>query len=452
MTKWRSSAAYRLAIGYSAALGVGMVVLGAIVFLAMHVAFTHQLDATIADESQTLATEYRSDGGGELSDAIAQRESSRSPARLMYAVFAPDGRRTYGTLRTARPALGVHDITFVDPRDGPDTARGLAIDLSPTERLLVAADREWIERIDRTILTVFAAGFVGLCLLAFGGAIVFGNYLRRRLQSISDGAEAIIAGDIRGRMTVGPRGDEFDQLATTLNRMLARIEQLLENLRQVSTDIAHDLRTPLAALRNQLEQGVSELGVAENDHRIIREAIVRVDDVLALFSAILRIAEVESGETRRFFDDVDISALALELAQSYAPAIRDNGRNLLWSIEPGLTLTGDRELIAQAASNIIENAQRHTPQGTLIRLTLVAVDDHICLQVNDDGPGVAKADRSRIVERFQRLDGSRHTPGHGLGLNLVSAVAKIHGGSLIFKDNGPGLVAILELPRVPADA
>ena len=451
MTRWRASAAYRLAIGYSAALAVGMAAIGAIVFLAMHVAFTRQLDATIADESRTLATEYRSDGGGELSDAIAQRESSRSPARLMYAVFAPDGRRIDGALRTARPELGFHDIAFIDPREGPDSARGLAIDLSPGERLLVAADREWIERIDRTILTVFAAGFVGLCLLGFGGAMLFGAYLRRRLQSISDGAEAIIAGDVRGRMTVSPRGDEFDQLALTLNRMLARIEQLLENLRQVSTDIAHDLRTPLAALRNRLEHGVNKVGAAAN-RKIIQDAIAQVDEVLALFSAILRIAEVESGETRRFFEDVDISALALDLAQSYAPAIRDRGRNLLWSIEPGLTMTGDRELIAQAAANLLENAQCHTPQGTLIRLTLVAVGDTICLQVNDNGPGVDKADRRRIVERFQRLDRSRNTPGHGLGLNLVSAVAKIHGGRLIFKDNGPGLVAILELPQVSATA
>jgi signal transduction histidine kinase len=452
MTRWKASAAYRLAIAYSAALAVSMAVLGAVVFLAMHVAFTRQLDATIADESQTLAAEYRSDGGSELSDAIAQRESSRSPARLMYAVFAPNGKRTMGTLRAARPALGFHDIAFIDPREGTDTARGLAIDLSPRERLLVAGDREWIERIDRTILSVFAGGFVGLCLLGFAGSVMFGAYLRRRLQSISDGAETIIAGDIRGRMAVGPRGDEFDQLATTLNRMLARIEQLLENLRQVSTDIAHDLRTPLAALRNRLEHGLNEVGPDRISHRIIDDAIVRVDEVLTLFSAILRIAEVESGETRRFFAEVDLSALTLDLAQSYAPSIRDQGRELLWSIEPGLTLTGDRELIAQAAANLLENAQRHTPVGTLIRLTLTAVGNHLCLQVNDNGPGVSKSDRSRIIKRFQRLDRSRNTPGHGLGLNLVDAVAKIHGGRLIFKDNGPGLVAVIELPRVLATA
>ena len=191
--------------------------------------------------------EYRSDGGSELSDAIAQRELSHSPGKLLFAVFATNGRRINGGLKTSRPALGVHDIEFDDPREGPDFARALAIDLNPNERLVVAADREWIEQIDHTILVVFAAGFLGVCILGFVGALLFGAYLRRRLRSISDGAVAIIGGDIRGRMPVGPKQDEFDQLAMTLNRMLERIEGLLDNLRQVSTDIAHDLRSPLSA-------------------------------------------------------------------------------------------------------------------------------------------------------------------------------------------------------------
>ena len=447
MTDWRSSAAYRLAIGYSAALAVGMAVLGAIVFLAMHVAFTRQLDATIADEAQTLATEYRSDGSTELADAIAQRESSSSPGRLRYGVYAPDGRRLLGSLRTARPALGFHDIDFADPHGGPDSARGLAIDLSPGERLLVAADREWIERIDRTILMVFAAGFLGVCLLGLGGAMWFGAYLRGRLKSIGDGAEAIIAGDIKGRMTVGPRHDEFDQLAVTLNRMLERIEGLLDNLRQVSTDIAHDLRSPLARLRNRLEQGAAEVAPDSAGEAVIGDAIERVDDVLALFAAILRIAEVESGETRRFFAEIDVSALALDLAQSHAPAIGDDGRELTWSIEPGLTMIGDRQLIGQAVANLLENAHRHTPAGTTIRLTLSSAGDKMRLQVDDDGPGVAAAHHGQLTERFKRLDRSRHTAGHGLGLNLVDAVARIHEGRLVFADNKPGLIATLELPR-----
>ena len=447
MTDWRSSAAYRIALFYSAAFAVGTALLGVVVFWAMHLAFTRQLDAMVADEAQTLVAENRGDGAGELADANAQREGSRAPQRLLYAVFSSDGRRMMGSLQTPRPALGVHDIPFIDPAEGQDWARGLAVDLSPDRRLLVAADREWIERTDRTILTLFGVGFLGVCLFGFAGALMLGAYLRRRLRSISHGAAAIIAGDLRGRMPVGPRRDEFDQLAVTLNRMLDRIEGLLDNLRQVSAGVAHELRTPLARLRNRLEQGTAEARTGKAAQAVIEDAVQRVDDVLALFAAILRIAEIESGETRRLFAPVDMSLLATELSETYAPAVRDGGRNLLWLIEPNLTIDGDRELIAQAGANLIENAQLHTPPATLIRLTLVSAGTHICLQVSDNGPGVAKADRSRIVERFKRLDPSRDTPGYGLGLNLVDAVAKLHGGRLVFRDSAPGLAVTLELPR-----
>ena len=446
MTDWRKSAAYRIALAYAAAFALAMALLGVVVFWAMHVAFTRQLDATVADEAQTLVAEYRSDGGSELADAIAQRELYRSPGRLLYAVFAPNGRQIYGSLKTSRPSLGVQDIAFEDSREGPDTARALAIDLSPTERLVVAADREWIERIDQTILTVFAVGFLAVCLLGLVGALLFGSYLQRRLRSISDGAVAIIGGDIRGRMPVGQRHDEFDQLALTLNRMLERIEGLLTNLRQVSTDIAHDLRSPLTRLRNRLEQGIAAAD-GQTGQPLIEEAICRVDEILSLFASILRIAEVESGETRRFFAPVDISALAQDLFESYAPSVRDSGRTLIASIEPRLTVAGDRELIAQACSNLLENAQLHTPRGTIIRLSLVSAGDRISLQVNDNGLGVGKADRSRMIERFKRLDASRNTPGHGLGLSLVNAVAALHRGRLFFRDSNPGLSATLEFPR-----
>jgi signal transduction histidine kinase len=449
MRSWRKSAAYRIAFANFITFAVGLALLGLVVFGAMHVAFVGRLDAMVSDEAQTLIDEYRSGGMGELREAIAVREASHSPTRMLYAVFAPDGRRIAGTLRAKRPALGVHNIMFVDPREGPDSGRGIGIDLSSGERLLVAADREWVERIDRMVITVFLIAFLFACIAAFGGAMLFGNYLRQRLNSISDTAKLIIAGDIRGRMPVSGRGDEFDQLAGTLNRMLDRIEGLLDNLRQVSSDVAHDLRTPLSRLRTQLERSKQ---MTADPAEVVEGAIVQLDQVLSLFAAILRIAEVEAGETRRYFTAVDLTALTMELAESYAPAVQDHGRTLLWSIEPGLMVLGDRELLAQAAINLIENAQRHTPRGTVIRLTLVAANQAVCLQIIDDGPGVATADLPRIVKRFARLETSRNTAGYGLGLNLVSAVARLHGGRLVLKNNRPGLSATLELPALaPAD-
>ena len=445
---WRRSAVYRIAFANFVVFAVGLALLGLVVFGAMHLAFTGQLDAMVSDEAQTLVDEYRSGGLGELKEAIAVREASHSPTRLLYAVFAPDGRRLAGTLVAKRPALGVHDIIFVDASEGPDSARGIGVDLSPGERMLVAADREWVERIDRTVISVFAIAFLGACILAFAGAMLFGSYLRQRLNSISGTAKVIIAGDIRERMPLSGRGDEFDQLAGTLNRMLDRIEGLLDNLRQVSSDVAHDLRTPLSRLRTQLERSRRMPG---DPAAVVETAIEQLDQVLSLFGAILRIAEVEAGETRRYFASVDLSVLTIELAESYAPALQDRGRTLLWSIEPGLKVLGDRELLAQAAINLIENAQRHTPQDTVVRLTLVGAGDAVCLQLVDNGPGVASADLPKIVKRFARLETSRNTAGYGLGLNLVSAVAKLHGGRLVLKNNAPGLSATIELPALAAD-
>lgn len=447
MTRRRSSAAYRIAFANLGVFLLGLALLGLAVFAIMHVAFTRQLDAMISDEAQTLVDEHRLGGSREFTEAIADRDKSRSPTRMLYALFAADGTRIAGTLQTSRPPLGVHDIQFVDRSDGPDTARAIAVDVSSRERLVVAADREWIERIDRTVFAVFAFAFLFACTIGLIGSFVLGGYLRRRLSSISDSAQAIIAGDIRERMPVSVRHDEFDQLAVTLNHMLDRIEGLLENLRQVSSDVAHDLRTPLARLRASLEQGAAEIGESKPGRPIVDDAIVQVDEILGLFSAILRIAEVESGQTRRLFEVVDVSALVTDLAESYAPAIHDAGRLLLWSVEPGLSTDGDRELLAQAIMNLIENAQRHTPAGTVIRATMIAAGDTIRIQVADNGPGVPNSDLGRIVKRFARLDTSRNTPGHGLGLNLVRAIARLHGGNLTLESAGDGLYATIELTR-----
>jgi hypothetical protein len=442
MRSWRRSAAYRIAFVNFAAYAIGIALLGAVVFGVIHAAFTRQLDAMVSDEAQTLAGEYRSGEMTELNEAIVEREAASN--RMLYAVFAPDGRRIAGSLRAAKPPLGVREIQFVDPVEGPDFARATAVDLSPNARLVVAVDSDWLEQFEKIILIVFAVGFLGICLLGFGGAIVLGGYLERRLRSISDSAQAIIGGDIRQRMPVSPRRDEFDQVAITLNRMLDRIEGLLENLRQVSSDIAHDLRTPLSRLRTRLEQGMIEN--SSETGPVLEDALHRIDEVLSLFGAILRIAEVESGETRRYFDRVDLSALATELAESFAFLVEVGGRTLLWSIDPGVFVDGDRELLAQACINLLENAQRHTPAGTVIRLTVVAGGDLAYFAVVDSGPGVPKADLPRITKRFARLESSRNTAGYGLGLSLVDAVAKLHDGRLVLTSASPGLSATLELP------
>lgn len=249
---WRS-AAYRIAFVYSAAFALAIAVLGAIVFVAADAAFRHQQDVALADETKQLVVAYRGEGLSDLLDALAARSDAKGIAAFGYAMFDRDGQRIAGDLDTPPPPPGLHDIHFRDPEEGQDAARAMTTILPSGERLVVAIDTEGLEQIDRTILGLFIGAFGIVVMVGIAGALILGAYLRRRLSRIEAAARAIVGGDLTRRVAVSERGDEFDALGATLNAMLDRIEQLMENLRQVSSDIAHDLRTPLSRLRTTLE-------------------------------------------------------------------------------------------------------------------------------------------------------------------------------------------------------
>lgn len=447
MRRLMASAAYRIAFTSSSAFALAILALGIAVYFVADADFRHQQDAGIAEESAALMREFGEGGLPDLRHAIAKRETQRAISAYGYAVFDASGRRIAGTLVTPRPNTGALDIVFADPEEGADGARALSTDLADGYRLVVARDAEAIERIDATILILFGGAFVVVIALGALGALLLGRYLQRRIGRISSTATAIVGGDFARRVPVGDRGDEFDQLASALNAMLDRIAQLLGNLRQVSGDVAHDLRTPLARLRGELETALAD---PAESRATLQRALRQSDDLLALFAAILRISEVEGGELGGSFVEIDASALAADLGDSYAPAVADCGRSLGCDVDSGITVRGDRELIAQALINLLDNAQRHTPPGTALRLAAKAVGGYARLTVADTGPGVAPDDRPRIMRRFVRLEGSRSTPGHGLGLNLVAAIAAAHGGELVLEDNHPGLCATIVLPSIAA--
>ena len=433
------SAAYRIATIYSAAFVVATLVLGVAVYYAAHVALQTQLDDRIAAEMSSLVSEYRGEGLTSLKLVISRRELARATNDLGYALYDPAGHRVAGTLSARRPALGWSTIGFVDREDASDVARSFAVRLDGGERLAVAADWDELEAADRLILTILGVAFLVELIIGGIGAVLLGAYLRHRLSAISGAAEGIIAGDLSTRARVGPRGDEFDRLSAALNAMLDRIGELLDTLRQVSSDVAHDLRTPLSRLRNGLEEGLrTDPGPA-----VIERAIEQSDQVLSLFSAILRLSEIEAGGLRRAFAPVDLAALVRDLAESYAPAMEAAGRTLAAHVETVPPVIGDRELLAQAVINLLDNALAHTPVGTTVRLGLAAGPGGAMLTVADDGPGIPEADRDRVVQRFARLEASRTRPGYGLGLSLVAAVARIHATALVLGDARPGLVATL---------
>ncbi|MGY4398916.1 signal transduction histidine kinase [Sphingomonas sp. UYAg733] len=438
MASLRSSAAYRIAFTYAAAFAAAILLLGTAVYFAADAEFRHLRDQTISDELADLSQES---SDGDLAREIGERETARATQSFVYALYDRTGRRIAGTLDTPRPAIGFSLIVFHDPAEGDDPARAKAVDLPNGERLVVAVDSESVEAIDETILTLFGIAFLGVLAIGSTGALLLGRYLRYRLGAISTTANAIVAGDLDHRMPVGPNRDEFDTAGLALNAMLDRIAGLMENLRQVSSDVAHDLRTPLLRLRNRLEQVGTVEGAAQR-------AIEQGDEMLKLFGSILRIAEVEGGGLKQGFARIDLSALIEDVGDGFLPALTDSGHTLSWAVEPGIAVLGDRELIAQAVANLLDNARVHTPAGTAVSLTLDGENGWARLSIADNGPGVPSQDRDAILRRFFRGEASRTTPGNGLGLSLVAAVAAAHGGEVAIDAAEPGLRVLIVLPRM----
>lgn len=437
MPSLRSSAAYRIAFTYAAAFAAAILLLGVAVYFAADAEFRHQRDQAISEELANLARE-RSPAA--LVAEIAEREAHRATDSFGYAVFDRGGKRIAGSLDTARPALGFGMIVFHDPQEGPDLARAEAVDLANGDRLVVAVDSETVEAIDATILELFGGAFVIVVAVGTLGAVLLARYLRQRLGAISTTANAIVAADLGRRMPVSPVGDEFDDVASALNAMLDRIAGLMENIRQVSSDVAHDLRTPLLRLRGQLERVGRVDGAAQR-------AIELGDELLKLFASILRIAEIESGSLDRTFARIDLTELTNEVGADFLPAVVDGGRTLTWKAERDVTINGERGLVAQALANLIDNAIAHTPLETQIDLSLSADRGWAIISVADDGPGVSLAEESKLLRRFYRAEASRTTPGNGLGLTLVAAVAATHGGEVVIASERPGLRVTIRLPR-----
>jgi signal transduction histidine kinase len=275
-------------------------------------------------------------------------------------------------------------------------------------------------------------------LLGLLGGLVIGRSVARRAAAMEAALGAVQAGALDRRLGVGPGGDEFDRLAARINATLDRMQGLMASLREVTDDIAHDLRTPLARLRQRLD-AASRAPSAE----AIAEAQAEADRLLEIFAALMRIAQVESGTQRAGFTQADLSAIAQSVAEVYAPAAEERGQVLTTEIAPGVTLRGDPALLTQMLANLVENAIRHGREGGRVALTLRAHE----IVVRDDGPGIPEADRERVFRRFIRLDAARSTPGSGLGLALVKAVAELHGMTIALEDAAPGLRVRITLPR-----
>jgi signal transduction histidine kinase len=306
-------------------------------------------------------------------------------------------------------------------------------------RLTVGRDVTWIDDLD-TQLRRMAYWLIpsGLILAALVAALA-NRLISHRLGLVASAAVSVIEGDLTRRAPLTGAGDNFDRLSETLNAMLDRIRDLVDSLQQVTNDIAHDLRTPLGRLRQKLELARSEIKRDTAGYERVEQAIAEADGILSTFSALLRIGQIQAGAQQAAFQTLDLATVAATVADAYALAAEDSGHRLSTDLAPQARIWGDRDLLTQLLANLIENALAHTPAGIPVHILLTRHDDRVELIVADTGPGVPEDEREKIFRRFYRLDSSRTTPGTGLGLAMVAAIAKLHGASVVAEDNAPGL-------------
>jgi signal transduction histidine kinase len=441
------SAAFRLALIYAGLFVVSAVVLFATVFVIATRALESDMLAVMRSEAYQLAEIHRRLGLLGLAEQVTRRMSYRTRGPIYYLVQAPNQQVVVGNLPGMPPVEGVVDFgqeqDSSEPRDARSKLTGFGVVLPDGTFILVAQDANRLVDMQHAIVQAFiwAAGLT--VLLAIGGGVLLGGNFVRRIDTIGRTSRAIMEGDLSARIPVRGNNDEIDQLVIGLNAMLDRIQQLLDGLRQVSSDIAHDLRTPLGRLRQRLEEARERASTVEEYETAIEAAIAEADSLLETFSALLRIAQIEAGTQTSAFATVDLSTLLRSIVEAYEPAAEDSQHKLELDVADDITINGDRQLLAQLFSNLVENALTHTRPGSTIRLGLRATPAGFEAEVADNGPGIPEAERGKVLDRFYRLDRSRTTKGSGLGLALVKAIASLHGLSLRLEDRNPGLAVVL---------
>jgi signal transduction histidine kinase len=284
---------------------------------------------------------------------------------------------------------------------------------------------------------------VVIVVLALTMGVFMGRTILRRIDSISATAETIVGGDLSRRMPLSGRSDEFDHLGERLNRMLDRIEQLMQGMREVTDNVAHDLRRPLTRLRNRFDMLLLEERSPEEYRQAMEEAIHDTEDLMKTFNTMLQIAQTEAGTLRVKMEPVDLAGVAHQVAGFYRPVAEQRMQRVLVDARRPVTVRGNRDLLSQALGNLLDNAIKYSPQQGLILVQVEHAADSVRLSVSDTGPGIPAGERERVLQRFTRLDHARSSPGNGLGLSLVNAIARLHQATISFADNAPGLIVTM---------
>jgi signal transduction histidine kinase len=426
-----------------------------------NVTIQHQQTDAIDRESSQLQRIDRD--AGFRATIIAVDRLSRQPGPGLYYLADPTGQMIVGNIPDLPPEVlkdaGTYSFDYARLRPfGPDgdesTGHGTAIVRSVTldSGLILVVGRDVVERRGYTaiILQWFLIAVGGILVFSLVAGLVTANRVLRRIDSITVASNKIMSGNLSERIPVTRRNDEFDALSHSLNLMLDRIEHLMQGLKEVTDNVAHDLKTPLTRLRNKAESALRDGQGEEARKQALETTLVESDRLIKTFNALLMIARAEAGALSSAFSEIDLSAVAADVAELYTPLAEDEGIELVSDIAPQVRIRGNRELIGQALVNLIENALKYFEprdgRSGRIAVTVRRLGPRIVIEVADNGPGIPPEDRLRVVERFVRLEKSRTEPGSGLGLSLVAAVARLHRGEFRIEDNAPGVRAVIDLP------
>lgn len=450
------STTFRLAGFYILIFGVSAAGLLSFVYWRSTVFTAQQIDGTIAAEIQGLEERYLLLGMPGLTEVVAER--SRNNTTSLYLLVGPEGQRIAGNIRSW-PLIQSDPNGWVDFSYGLETekgieqraARGRVFRIAGGFSLLAGVDVQQREDLLRLIESAYWWATAGILALGLVGGVLISRQALRRVDGISAVAQEIMEGDLARRVPVDGSGDELDRLADSLNAMLDRIEGLMNAVRQVSDNIAHDLRTPLNRLRARAEVAL----MGQNDTDDYREALQKTlndaDTLLATFNALLDIARLEGSAGTGPSDRVDLADIVADVSELYDPVAEEAAITLLTEASPGEAFViGDRRLLSQAVANLIDNAIKYTPAGGTVSVQASRGPKRTTVVVSDNGPGVPDADRNRIFDRFVRLEADRGKPGNGLGLSLVRAVAAMHNARIIAEDAKPGLRVVFSLPPAPS--
>ncbi len=451
------SSTFRLVLLYMALVSGSVLVLFGFIYWATAGFMDRQVDVTIEAEIQGLAEQYRRRGLGGLKTVIAERVGKDPGGSSVYLLVDADLQPVVGNL-SGWPTVPVAEdgwLNFTLRERGPDgteehRARGRMFLLVGNLHLLVGRDVRDLEATRSLIVGALGWGLAISVGLALAGGLMMTSSMVRRIEAINDTSREIVEGDLTRRIPASGADDDFDKLVANLNGMLDRITGLMDAVRQVSDNIAHDLRTPLTRLRSRLEIARAQQGQSAAEARTaIEQAIEEADSLLSTFQALLRIARIEAEQRREGFAAVALGPLLTDVAELYEPVAAEHGQMLTVDLSKPLTTEGDRDLLFQAVANLVDNAIKYTPSGGRIVLGLQAGGEAVELYVADSGPGIPADQQERVFDRFHRLETSRSTPGSGLGLSLVRAVARLHGAGIRVTDNQPGTRIALLLPSRP---